>query len=72
MVNVIIKAENVNIPQNLKTDIKELLQDINLSEYQIQDYILYILFNMDDSSIKNTMDLDGKNKYILFQNIPSD
>lgn len=71
MVNVIIKAENVNIPQNLKTDIKELLQDINLSEYQIQDYVLYILFNMDDSSIKNTMDLDGKNKYILFQNIPS-
>lgn len=72
MINVIIKENGFVVPTSLVSDIKNLLKDVDLSSYKINDYTLYVVFDMDEESIKNVLDLDGKNKFILFQNIPSE
>lgn len=72
MVNVILKTNGLAVPATLTKDINNLLKDIDLNSYNVNDYTLYVVFNMDNESIKNVLDLDGKNKYILFQNIPDE
>ena len=70
MINIIYKTDKYALPASLTSDLENLLMDINLSAYKINDYTLYVVFDMDNESIKNVLDLDGKKKYILFQNIP--
>lgn len=70
MINIIYKTDKYALPTSLTSDLESLLKDINLSAYKINDYTLYVVFDMDNESVKNVLDLDGKKKYILFQNIP--
>lgn len=71
MINVIVKNAPSNATESIAEDLVKLLHDIDLRAYKINDYTLYVVFDMSKESIKNAMDLDGKNKYILFQSIPS-
>lgn len=72
MINVILKNAPCNATESFAEDLVKLLHDIDLRAYKIIDYTLYVVFDMSKESIKNAMDLDGKNKYILFQSIPSE
>lgn len=72
MVNIVIKSNQYQVSENIKCDLQNLLKSIDLSAYKIRDYMLYVVFDIDESSRKSVLDLDGKNKYILFQNMPHD
>lgn len=72
MINIVLRTNGIEVPESLSTEISNLLKDIDLRPYKIYDYTIYVVFNMDSESIKNVLDLDGNNKYILFQNIPEE
>lgn len=72
MIKVIIKSNGIAVSDSLAKDFESLLKDIDLSDYKIDNYSLFVVFNMDNESLKNALDLDGKNSYILFQNIPQE
>ena len=72
MINVVIKSNGVNVPDSLINNIESLLRDIDLSSYKICRYSLYVIFDMDNDSLKHVLDLDGGKKFILFQNLPKE
>ena len=72
MINVVIKSNGVNVPDSLINNIESLLRDIDLSSYKIRRYSLYVIFDMDNDSLKHVLDLEGGNKFILFQNLPKE
>lgn len=72
MINIVLRTNGIEVPESLSKEISNLLKDIDLQPYKIYDYTIYVVFNMDSESIKNVLDLDGNNKFILFQNIPEE
>lgn len=72
MIDIVIKSGQYDVPELVKSDLTCLLSPINLSAYKIKNYSLVILFDIDENTQKSVLDLDGKNKYILFQNMPKE
>lgn len=72
MINVVVKANGVSVPNSLAKNIENLLKDIDLACYKICEYFLYIVFDMDRESLRYVLELDGKKKFILFQNLPKE
>lgn len=72
MIDIKIDSKGLNLPNDLDKGLSMLLSDIDLEPYSIKNYTLYVVFNMDDTSLGNVSALDDKQKYILFQNIPSE
>lgn len=72
MINIVLRTNGIEVPESLSKEISNLLKDIDLQPYKIYDYTIYVVFDMDSESIKNVLDLDGNNKFILFQNIPEE